>query len=435
MLKKLSIIILVAGMAALWSCKKKGEFEKTDTGLEYTFFVQDEKGTKAKVNDFISLRMIYTTASDSVLFSSYDRSGDLEMQLREAPFKGALEEGLLMMAAGDSAHFKVSSDSLFEKMFNQPVPAFIEKGSKLVFKVKMVSVKSQEQFEKDRAEAQQKQISKDEELLKQYIATNNIAATRSESGMYYTKSTTNEKGTKAENGSIVSFHFKASTLDGKVFDSSFDTGTPVEIMLGQGRAMPGWEEGLTYFSAGEKGMLLLPSTLAYGERSQEGKFEANSCLIFEIEVLSVKTQEQYQKEMAQAKEKQLAEDDKTLKKYIAQNKIKATRTPSGMYYAKTKTNDSGTKAAAGNQVTVHYTGMLLDGTKFDSSVDKNEPFTFGLGNGEVIRGWDEGLGYFKTGEKGVLIIPSGMAYGERGAGGVIPPNACLVFEVELLEVK
>lgn len=95
----------------------------------------------------------------------------------------------------------------------------------------------------------------------------------------------------------------------------------------------------------------------------------------------------------------------------------------------------GKEATTGAKVTVNYTGTLTDGTKFDSSFDRNEPFTFTFGVGQVIPGWDEGLVEMKVGGKRKLTIPSDLAYGEAGAGDVIPPNATLIFEIELLEVE
>jgi len=96
---------------------------------------------------------------------------------------------------------------------------------------------------------------------------------------------------------------------------------------------------------------------------------------------------------------------------------------------------TGEEAKAGSAVTVHYTGCLTNGTKFDSSLDHGSPFTFNLGQGQVIKGWDKGVEGMKVGGKRKLIIPADMGYGAAGAGGVIPPNSTLVFEVELLKVN
>ena len=95
----------------------------------------------------------------------------------------------------------------------------------------------------------------------------------------------------------------------------------------------------------------------------------------------------------------------------------------------------GDEAVAGQTVEVHYTGWLEDGTKFDSSHDRNETFTFKLGAGQVIQGWDQGFAGMKIGGTRKLTIPPGMGYGERGAGGVIPPNATLVFKVDLVSIS
>lgn len=112
----------------------------------------------------------------------------------------------------------------------------------------------------------------------------------------------------------------------------------------------------------------------------------------------------------------------------------AISTPSGLKYIEIK-EGTGAQPQAGQTVSVHYTGTLEDGTKFDSSRDRNQPFSFKLGAGQVIKGWDEGLSTMKVGGQRQLIIPPGLGYGSRGAGGVIPPNATLIFDVELLKIS
>jgi FKBP-type peptidyl-prolyl cis-trans isomerase len=110
-----------------------------------------------------------------------------------------------------------------------------------------------------------------------------------------------------------------------------------------------------------------------------------------------------------------------------------TTTNSGLVYEEL-TPGQGAEATNGCRVAVHYTGWLTDGTQFDSSKDRGDPFRFTLGEGQVIAGWDEGVAGMKVGGKRKLTIPPQLGYGARGAGGVIPPNATLVFEVELLEI-
>lgn len=109
-------------------------------------------------------------------------------------------------------------------------------------------------------------------------------------------------------------------------------------------------------------------------------------------------------------------------------------THSGLKYVDLKEGEGATPQT-GQTVTVHYTGTLVDGTKFDSSRDRNRPFSFKIGVGQVIKGWDEGVGSMKVGGHRQLIIPAALGYGSRGAGAVIPPNATLIFDVELLRIS
>ncbi len=136
----------------------------------------------------------------------------------------------------------------------------------------------------------------------------------------------------------------------------------------------------------------------------------------------------------------LADDPKPTPAPGAEKKSesKMTKTPSGLQYEDTKVG-TGASPQKGQMAVVHYTGWLWEngakGKKFDSSVDRGTPFSFPVGKGQVIKGWDEGVATMKVGGQRILIIPPDLGYGSRGAGGAIPPNATLIFEVELIEIK
>jgi FKBP-type peptidyl-prolyl cis-trans isomerase len=154
-------------------------------------------------------------------------------------------------------------------------------------------------------------------------------------------------------------------------------------------------------------------------------------LWFTIRIDAIESREQYQMKLV---ENRLEAEKQSIADYLTANNLTATPQPSGLYYIETK-EGKGKNPANGKKVWVHYTGRLLDGTVFDSSIERGDPLPFQLGVGQVIKGWDEGIALMKKGGKALLVIPSQLAYGEKGAGGSIPPYSPLIFEVELVDME
>lgn len=232
-------------------------------------------------------------------------------------------------------------------------------------------------------------------------------------GLQYTES---EAGTgeQPQQGDVVAVHYTGTLEDGTVFDDSRQRGEPIRFPLGMGMVIPGWDEGIALMAEGGKAKLVIPPDLAYGAAGAGGVIPPNATLIFDVELVEVA-------EGAPAAPAVVANDE-----YVT--------TDEGLRYYDFVVGD-GPSPTSGQTAVVHYTGWLLDGDKFDSSLDRGQPFSFNVGMGQVIPGWDIGVSTMKVGGKRQLVIPPELGYGDAGAGGAIPPNATLVFEVELLEVR
>ncbi|MFM7024064.1 MAG: FKBP-type peptidyl-prolyl cis-trans isomerase [Flavobacteriales bacterium] len=221
-------------------------------------------------------------------------------------------------------------------------------------------------------------------------------------------------GVKVDSGDKVTIHYDGYFPDGKFFDSSVKRGQPFQTKIGVGQVIKGWDEGVVMLNVGDTAQFIIPPHLGYGSM-QRGSIPANSTLIFDVMVVDTKK-------------------PVVPKPYDVKGKT-VHKTASGLEYVIVHQSKQGVQAVAGKSVTVHYTGYLLDGSKFDSSVERGDPFVFNLGQGNVIQGWEEGIALMKEGDKFRLIVPYNMGYGEQGYPPVIPQKATLVFDVELIKVK
>lgn len=264
---------------------------------------------------------------------------------------------------------------------------------------------------------------------------------KTQSGIEYKMCRDNKATAVAKEGDLVDIHIHTKYNDSLIFDSRVNNNNkPVSLPLNKVRFNGDLAEVLSMMSAGDSmiAMVSVDSLISSKQKTQPW-MKPGSKITYVISMISVKTQEQINKEKNMASSEQMAIDEKLILKYLADNKIVgAKKTASGLYYI-IRQPGKGDNAKAGQTVYVNYTGRTLDGNAFDSSVDPKfnhvEPLSFLLGRGNVIQGWDEGISLLNKGGKATLYIPSPLAYGKNSPTAAIPPNSVLIFDVELIDAK
>lgn len=254
--------------------------------------------------------------------------------------------------------------------------------------------------------------------IKDFLADKDWKPERKESGLYvYVEEPGSDEKPSLE--SFLTLNYEGRLLDGTVFDGT--SGTPAVFPFPVSNLIKGWQEGMPYFGKGGKGKLVIPPDLGYGSRDQ-GTIPANSVLVFDVEIIDfANTPPMPPIDMS-------VDYSGEIEEYCAsKNLTDPTITEHGVYLF--IENEGGEeKPKQTDFVTIHYKGYLLDGTVFDETT--TEPATFQLMG--LIMGWREGIPYIGEGGKITMVIPPYMGYGERGSGS-IPPNAVLVFEIEMVE--
>jgi len=415
----------VTGAAAPVTAPVLDPVKKLPSGLEYQVVKHGTSSRKPVLNDRLELNLIVST-DDSVIFDSHkmNKNKPIPIQVAKAKFQGDPIEGYMLLSEGDSAIFWLPVDTLLKS--GTTLPPWMKPGKKVEYDVMMLSIKndSEAKREMELKIAAQKEL--DDKLLQDYFLKNNLHPAKTASGLYY-QIKKEGTGDLPKPGNVLSMFYLGRFLNGNIFDtnqdSTFHHQDALKVELGKGRVIKGWDEGLGYLRKGSVATLYIPSGLAYGPKDR-GPIPGNSILLFDVTVSDIQTQEEI--------------DTKVLQDYFTANKIKPLKTASGLYYS-IKKKGKGPLPKEGQNVTVKYTGKTIDGTTFDSNVDTafhhTDPFSFELGKGRVIRGWDEGIGLLNKGTVATLYIPSQMAYGSQGQGKKIPPNSVLVFDVELVEFK
>lgn len=301
-MKRTNSFILSAGMlvasVSMVACQKKTE--TTSDGIEYTYIKEGKE--KPKDGEFVIYHFTAKTEGDSVFLSSYDSPTPGYMQYSDSVGQDVqgIDEIFRELKKGDS----IVVNATAEKIFGPNLPPFLTTEQKVHLSIGVVDVLEEEVFQdyfNDLYNASQKeQTEKDVKIIEDYLAENNLDATKTDSGLFYIIEKEGN-GPEVEQGDNVLVNYTGYVLDGRVFDTSVEEVArengkltegrpyePIEVQVGMGSVIPGWDEGLQHMKEGSKAKLLIPSTLAYGERQVSEEIEANSVLIFDVEVTEVK---------------------------------------------------------------------------------------------------------------------------------------------------
>ncbi len=272
--------------------------------------------------------------------------------------------------------------------------------------------------------------------------TNDVDFKETDNGLQYAFHVQTGKE-KPELGDILSMEMIYHVNDSVMFNSH-EQGIPMYLKLMESMYPGDIYEGLAMMSLGDSASFRLDAERFFMLTASMPEIPAfiqpGDQITFHISMLKIMDDDAFAQEQERIMQQQMEEDmlraeqeEDLMFEYLAEEGITVEPTPSGMYFVE-KVRGDGPAVETGKMVTVHYEGRLLDGTVFDSSYDRGEPIEFVIGQGQVIPGWDEGIGMMNVGGKATLVIPSYLGYGERGAGNMIPAFSTLVFDVEVMDV-
>lgn len=364
-------------------------FIQTGSGLKY-YDLEVGEGDSLEAGDVIDVHYTGWLTDGAKFDSSLDRGFTYRFPIGQEEVIVGWEEALSSMQVGSKRQVVLAPELAYGA---EGYEGIVPDNSTLIFEMEVVRI-----FAK---------------VTDKPTEVNDDEFTGTDSGLNYYDVEVGE-GDSAKDGDIVDVLYSGWFADGTKFDGSLDRDFPIRFTLGAGQVIAGWDEGISSMQVGGKRQLVLPPALAYGDGGYGNLIPGDTTLIFEVELVDLLPQ-------APDKPAEINNDD-------------FSRTDSGLKYYDLEVGE-GDSPQAGDVIDVHYTGWLLDGSKFDSSLDRGFPFSFVVGEDQVIAGWEEGFRTMKPGGKRQLVVPSALAYGDAGYEGVIPGGATLIFEVELVGVQ
>lgn len=282
------IFALAAASAIIASCgAPKVDFQQLGDGVEACFVEVNADSAVAKPGDVWNMDFDYYNYNDSLIYASRDVAQDFLMYAPSQMAKGSVEKGIMMMHKGDSAIFRASAEVFFRDVRKKKIPAYVKSGDKLIFHVRMKDIYDGKEYQRQIDEYNERMTAQELLILHEYIRNEGIKVQPSKTGLYKIINKTGY-GADTAAGKTVTVHFVGSLIDGREFDNSYTRREPFTFKLGEGKSIPGFEEGIATMHKGEICRLIMPSTLGYGSRGVSGRIPAFATLIFDVELVDMK---------------------------------------------------------------------------------------------------------------------------------------------------
>jgi FKBP-type peptidyl-prolyl cis-trans isomerase len=434
----IAFLTVSAGLVSCGNNKYPG-YKTTDSGLNIKYIVKGAESEKPVLNSVVTLNLSYRL-EDSVLFESSKITEPMRIPIVEPSFKGDFYQALLEMNIGDSVSVAFPADSFFMVTAGmEKLPAFVSAGSPMYFDMKLVDIQSEEEILAEQIALFKVMRAQEQELLTKFLNQSNITVAPKPSGLIFVEQKAGN-GRLPKAGDMLQLDFSISTLDGMELFSTKGQ-APIDVEFGKEFDTKGFDEGIGYLKKGGIASLIVPSYLAFDSIGRGEVVPPFTTILYNVELLNIRTVTEVEKERTARKQAEETvdaqrknEEPVKIAQYVKQNSIQVSPRPSGLYFIETL-KGSGIKADSGMNVTVHYVLYTLEGKKLQSSVEMGQPFTFRLGERNVIQGWDEGLTLMNEGGKARFIVPSSLAYGGSNKGPDMPAYSTLVFDVELIKVE
>lgn len=437
----ISITAVIMIAAVIFSCSNGNlsGYKTADNGTLYKVHYLGNDSTKAIENEIVEIQMSYRLG-DSVIFNTADTEEQIMVFPVAKPlFRGDLYNALTLMGNGDSISFAVVADSFYLKTAAlKKLPESVTPGSYMYYDLKLLRHISPEQWQ---LEMQQKRLEEsrlEKVTLQNYLNDNKIYTDPTETGLYFI-SQKKGRGARPDTGDMCQVRLSVRELtNDEILYSNFGE-RPLDIEYGKGFDTEGFREGLGMLQPGGKATLIVPSWIGVGTTGRE-VVAPFTTLIYEVELMAIRSLEEVKKDRAQYEKQRAAEKEalrisepKRIAEYLEENKIVIEPTESGLYF-KELIKGEGDHPVDGNTVTIEYIHYNLDGTILQSSYEDKTPFTYMVGTGAVIKGWEEAVKLMRKGGKAWMLLPSDIGYGDYQRIKAIKPYSPLVFELELVEV-